>query len=90
MSDSPTPILNHQILADLHYYLLNLHLLSKGAPIAEKFLVMFLVQRVYSKQIPAILETAERLQMLRRLPNTDTYLPLPIEGFTPPARKYTD
>lgn len=66
---------DHEIIEELYHHLVNLYSMSKRAPIAERFLVMFLVQRVPSDKISKILEMAERANMLARIAGTDTYIP---------------
>lgn len=59
---------------DLANHLFKLHTIFKR-PIPERALIIYLIKRFDSADIPSILETAERLLMIARIKGTDKYLP---------------
>ena len=71
------PFANHQeVVRQLYNHLVNLYRLSKGSPIHERYLVMFLVRRAPSDQISVIFNIAEQIRLISRVEGTDKYIPL--------------
>lgn len=66
---------DHQIVEELYNHLVSLYAMSKGQPIHDSRLVSFLLQRVPSDKIKAIMDGAERGGYMERVGGTDTYRP---------------
>ena len=72
---------DHQVIEELHYFLVGLWRTNGGKPIHESHLFGFLRQRVPSEKISKIIEVAERSSVVSRYAGTDTYKPMPRSDF---------
>jgi hypothetical protein len=65
----------YELVEGLYYYLFYAHTLSKK-PVNERHLVMFLIRKTPSDRIPVIFNKAECMNIISRIPGTDTYIPV--------------
>jgi hypothetical protein len=66
---------DHEVIEELYNHMVNLYAMSKGKPIHEHQMISFLIRRVPSEKISAIISAAERANMITRIGGTDTYRP---------------